>query len=35
MLNSKTSALGLVFPNSYDATIPDLVNVRLMAAVIV
>ena len=33
MLNSKTSALGLVFPNSYDATIPDLVNVRLMASI--
>ena len=33
MLNSNTSALGLVFPNSYDATIPDLVNVRLMASI--
>lgn len=33
MLNSKTSALGIVFPNSYDATIPDLVNVRLMASI--
>ena len=33
MLNSKTSALGLVFPNSYDATISELVNVRLMASI--
>ena len=33
MLNSKTSALGIVFPNSYDATIPELVNVRLMASI--
>ena len=23
MLNSKTSALGIIFPNSYDATISD------------
>ncbi len=33
MLNSKTSALGIVFPNSYDATIAELVNVRLMASI--
>lgn len=33
MLNSKTSALGIVFPNSYDATISELVNVRLMASI--
>ena len=33
MLNSKTSALGIIFPNSYDATIPELVNVRLMASI--
>ena len=33
MLNSKTSALGIVFPNSYDATVPELANVRLMASI--
>lgn len=33
MVNSNTSALGIIFPNSYDAFIPDLVNVRLMASV--
>ena len=33
MLNSKTSALGIIFPNSYDATIPEMVNVRLMASI--
>ena len=25
MLNSKTEALGIIFPNSYDAMVPDLV----------
>ena len=33
MLNSKTSALGIVFPNSYDATMAEMVNVRLMASI--
>lgn len=33
MVNSKTSALGIIFPNSYDALVPDLVNVRLMASI--
>lgn len=33
MLNAKTSALGIIFPNSHDATVPDLVNVRLMASI--
>lgn len=33
MLNSKISALGIIFPNSYDATVPELVNVRLMASI--
>ena len=32
MLNSK-SALGIIFPNSYDATVPELVNLRLMASI--
>lgn len=30
---TKTSALGIIFPNSYDATVPELVNVRLMASI--
>ncbi len=33
MVKSNTSALGIIFPNSYDAMVPDLVNVRLMASI--
>ena len=33
MLNNNTSALGLIFPNTYDAIIPELTNVRLMASI--
>lgn len=33
MVKSKTSALGIIFPNSYDSWVPDLVNVRLMASI--
>lgn len=33
MMNSNSSALGVIFPNSYDQLIPDLVNVRLMASI--
>lgn len=34
MLNSnEKSAMGILFPNSYDALVPDLVNVRLMASI--
>lgn len=33
MVNSSTSALGVIFPNSYDSWIPELVNVRLMASI--
>lgn len=33
MINSNTSALGVIFPNSYDTLIPELVNVRLMASI--
>jgi len=33
MLNSNTSALGIIFPNSYDPTIGRMVNVRLMASI--
>lgn len=32
MLNNK-SALGIIFPNSYDQIVPELVNVRLMASI--
>lgn len=33
MVNSNTSALGIIFPNSYDALVPELVKVRLMASI--
>lgn len=33
MVKSNTSALGVIFPNSYDALVPELVNVRLMASI--
>lgn len=33
MVNSSTGALGVIFPNSYDSLIPELVNVRLMASI--
>ncbi len=33
MLNSNTSALGIIYPNSYDALVPELVNVRSMASI--
>jgi len=33
MINSNMSALGVIFPNSYDALVPELVNVRLMASI--
>ena len=33
MLNSNKRALGVIFPNSYDALVPQLVNVRLMASI--
>ena len=33
MLNNNTSAMGLVFPNTYDAIVPELTNVRLMASI--
>ncbi len=33
MMNSNKSALGIIFPNSYDALVPELVNVRLMASI--
>ena len=33
MVNSNTNALGVIFPNSYDAMVPELVNERLMASI--
>lgn len=33
MVKSSRSALGIIFPNSYDSLVPDLVNVRLMASI--
>ena len=33
MLSNNTSALGIIFPNSYDAVVPELINVRLMASI--
>lgn len=32
MVVSNKSAMGIIFPNSFDALIPDMVNVRLMAS---
>lgn len=33
MLNSNKSALGIIFPNSYDSLVPRLVEVRMMASI--
>ena len=33
MVSSNINALGILFPNSYDALVPELVNVRLMASI--
>ncbi len=33
MVNSNTNALGILFPNSYDSLVPDLVRERLMASI--
>lgn len=33
MLNNDMSAMGIIFPNSYDGLVPELVNVRLMASI--
>ena len=33
MINSKAEALGIIFPNSYDSLVPELVTERLMASV--
>lgn len=33
MINSKAEALGIIFPNSYDSLVPELVTERLMASI--
>lgn len=33
MISSKAEALGVIFPNSYDSLVPDLVSERLMASI--
>lgn len=33
MVNSNANALGILFPNSYDTLVPDLVRERLMASI--
>lgn len=33
MVNSNSNALGIIFPNSYDTLVPELVNERLMASI--
>lgn len=33
MVKSNSSVVGIIFPNSYDALIPELVSVRLMASI--
>ena len=33
MISSKAEALGMIFPNSYDSLVPDLVSERLMASI--
>ena len=33
MVNANADALGIIFPNSYDSLVPDLVSERLMASI--
>ncbi|MBD5460484.1 MAG: glucose-1-phosphate adenylyltransferase subunit GlgD, partial [Lachnospiraceae bacterium] len=33
MVKANMNTLGIIFPNSYDALVPELVNVRLMASI--
>ena len=33
MVNSNSDALGIIFPNSYDPLVPELVGERLMASI--
>ena len=32
MLNANTKAMGIIFPNSFDALVSEMVNLRLMAS---
>ena len=33
MVNSNADALGIIFPNTYDSLVPELVGKRLMASI--
>ena len=33
MVNTNQDALGIIFPNSYDNQVPELVSERLMASI--
>ncbi len=33
MVNANADALGIIFPNSYDPLVPELVGERLMASI--
>ena len=33
MVSSNANALGIIFPNSYDSLVPELVGLRLMASI--
>ena len=33
MINSNVNALGIIFPNSYDSLVPELVTERSMASI--
>ena len=33
MVNSNADAMGIIFPNSYDSLVPELVSDRLMASI--
>lgn len=33
MLKNNSSALGIIFPNTYDSIVPELTNIRLMASI--
>ena len=33
MVNSNANAIGIIFPNSYDSMVPELVSERLMASI--
>ena len=33
MISTKADAIGIIFPNSYDGLVPELVTERLMASI--